>query len=107
MIVKSAPPVAKKGNQPVVLPGDTPLDQLDASKVPPEDRHAPFGDSLVAVLKPDEEIVGIAHDDHIARGGLGPPLPNPQVEEPSSETVQEYQRLLASVRDAERQPAAV
>ena len=33
--------------------------------------------------------------------------PTPQLEEPSSETVQEYQRLLASVRDSERQPAAV
>ena len=33
--------------------------------------------------------------------------PTPQVEEPSSETVQEYQRLLASVRDSERQPATV
>ena len=33
--------------------------------------------------------------------------PNPQVEEPSGETVQEYQRLLASVRDSKRQPAAV
>jgi len=33
--------------------------------------------------------------------------PTPQLEEPSSETVQEYQRLLASVRDSQRQPAAV
>jgi DNA-binding SARP family transcriptional activator/nucleoid-associated protein YgaU len=33
--------------------------------------------------------------------------PNPQLEEPGSETVQEYQRLLESVRDLERQPAAV
>jgi nucleoid-associated protein YgaU/DNA-binding SARP family transcriptional activator len=33
--------------------------------------------------------------------------PTPQLEEPSSETVQEYQRLLAGVRDSERQPAVV
>jgi DNA-binding SARP family transcriptional activator/LysM repeat protein len=32
---------------------------------------------------------------------------SPQIEEPSRETVQEYQRLLASLRDPEREPAAV
>ena len=30
-----------------------------------------------------------------------------QIEEPSHETIQEYQRLLATVRDREREPAAV
>ena len=31
-------------------------------------------------LEPDDEIVGVTHNDHVARGELGPPLLDPQVE---------------------------
>jgi hypothetical protein len=36
---------------------------------------------LAAILKPDEEIVGVTHDDDRARGELGPPLLDPEVED--------------------------
>ena len=33
------------------------------------------------MLEPDDKIIGVRHDDHVARGELGPPLLNPQVED--------------------------
>ncbi|MBV8315299.1 MAG: hypothetical protein JOZ53_10210, partial [Planctomycetaceae bacterium] len=35
---------------------------------------------IAAVLESHDEIVGVAHDDQVAGGGLSPPLPGPQVE---------------------------
>jgi len=39
----------------------------------------PFG--LVAMLESHDEIIGITHDNDIARSELRPPLLNPQVED--------------------------
>jgi hypothetical protein len=35
---------------------------------------------IAAVLESYDEVVGLAHDDHVAGGGFGPPLLDPQIE---------------------------
>jgi WD40 repeat protein len=51
-VVRELPRLAKKPPPDLPpLPHDTPLDELDPAKVPPEDRYPGFGDALVAVLK--------------------------------------------------------
>jgi hypothetical protein len=44
---------------------------------------------LAAVLKPDEEIVGVAHDDDRARGELGPPVLDPEIEDVMQEHIRQ------------------
>jgi hypothetical protein len=53
----------------------------------PQFSEEPFG--LAAVLEPHDEIVGVPHDDHVACGGLGPPLLNPQVEDVMQEHIRQ------------------
>ena len=58
--------------------------QAELLQATPEFSEEAFG--IAAVLEPHDEIVGIAHDDHVARGGPGPPLLDPQVEGVRPET---------------------
>src|SRR5262249_21684112 len=61
--------------------------QAELLKTSPQFSEEPFG--LAAVLEPNDEIVGVPHDDHIARDELGPPLLNPQVEDVMKKYVRE------------------
>jgi hypothetical protein len=36
---------------------------------------------IIEVLKPDDEVVGEPHDDHVASGVPIPPVSDPQVED--------------------------
>jgi hypothetical protein len=60
--------------------------QAELLKSLPQFSEEPFG--LATVLEPHDEIVGITHDDHVARGGCGPPPLDPKVED----VMQEYVR---------------
>src|SRR4051794_23761602 len=49
--------------------------QAELLKPFPQFSEEPFG--LTAVLEPNDKIIGVAHDDQVACGGLGPPLLDP------------------------------
>jgi hypothetical protein len=53
--------------------------QAELLKPFPQFSEELFG--LAAVLEPHGEIIGLAHDDNVARGELGSPLMDPQVED--------------------------
>jgi DNA-binding SARP family transcriptional activator len=64
--------------------------------------HAERGDRP-ALMRADQRMRAALRD----MTGEPDPASTPQIEDPSRETVQEYERLLATLRDHEREPATV
>ncbi len=64
--------------------------------------HAQRGDRT-ALMRAEQRMREVLRD----MTAESEPASSPQIEDPTLETVQEYQRLLASLREHEREPATV